>query len=49
VWGDTEITIEETVNTLPKVMLDKKKGNSRMIEYDEGDCKIVEAGIIFGN
>ncbi len=47
VWDDTSVTTASGDNS-PKVMLDTPKGKSRMIEYDEGNGDIVEAGIIFG-
>ena len=48
VWDDTTVTTKSGDNS-PKVMLDTPKGNSWMIEYDEGNGDIVEAGIIFGD
>lgn len=47
VWDDTTVTTSSGDNA-PKVMLDKAKSSSRMIEYDEGNGDIIEAGIIFG-
>ena len=50
VWGDTKITTADSGDSsAPKVFLDIAKGNARMIEYDKGDYKIVEVGILFGN
>lgn len=54
-WGTTEIeasTVRETGTAgarLPLVVIDKAaSSDAYMIEYDEGDFDIVEAGILFG-
>lgn len=54
-WGTTKIeaSTEREAGTagsrLPLVVIDKAiSGNAYMIEYDEGDFDIVEAGILFG-
>ena len=54
-WGTTEIeasTVREAGTAgarLPLVVIDKAaNGDAYMIEYDEGDFDIVEAGILFG-
>ncbi|MBQ2743037.1 MAG: Ig-like domain-containing protein [Oscillospiraceae bacterium] len=48
-WDTTSITTKPTGNNGAKIMLDKSKSNSYMIEYDKGTADVVEVGIIFGN
>ena len=49
VWDETEITSSaEIVEKIPVVYLDDAANGGYMIEYDVGDCEILEAGILFG-
>ncbi len=50
IWDSTSITSsdEEVTEKEPLILMDDPAYGAYMIEYDEGDCKAVEAGIIFG-
>lgn len=51
VWGATEIThsTEAPAERVPLIVIEAGNNGAWMIEYDEGDKEIVEAGIVFGN
>ncbi|MBQ7119998.1 MAG: hypothetical protein IJO09_07260 [Oscillospiraceae bacterium] len=52
IWEATSISTSENGNDGAKIMLDKNKEDSWMIEYDAGQVgkdNILEVGIIFGN
>ncbi len=50
IWDSTSIASsdEEVTEKAPLILMDDPAYGAYMIEYDEGDCKAVEAGIIFG-
>ena len=49
IWDDTTVTTSDKGHNGAKLMLDKKKDNTYMVEYDAGDAKLLEAGILFGD
>ncbi|MBQ4544413.1 MAG: hypothetical protein II996_02425 [Oscillospiraceae bacterium] len=51
VWDPTCITLSKTalLNKRPIVLLDDPANGAYMIEYDEGNGKALEAGLLFGN
>ncbi len=48
IWDKTEITTSNEGHNGAKLMLDAKKGNSYMVEYDAGNATLLEVGILFG-
>lgn len=50
IWDDTTITTSSEGHNGAKLMLDKNvKDNTYMVEYDAGDAKLLEVGILFGD
>ncbi|MBR2181740.1 MAG: hypothetical protein IJ949_07600 [Oscillospiraceae bacterium] len=49
IWDNTTVTTKETGHNGAKLILDKAKNNSYMVEYDAGDATLLEVGILFGD
>lgn len=49
IWDNTTVTTSDKGHNGAKLMLDKKKDNTYMVEYDAGDAKLLEVGILFGD
>lgn len=48
IWDNTTITTSNEGHNGAKLMLDKAKGKSYMVEYDAGNSTLLEVGILFG-
>ncbi len=48
IWDKTEVTTSDKGHNGAKLMLDAKKGDSYMVEYDAGNTTLLEVGILFG-
>ena len=50
IWDNTTVTTSDKGHNGAKLMLDKNvKDNTYMVEYDAGDAKLLEVGILFGD
>ena len=49
IWDNTTVTTSNEGHNGAKLMLDKVKGKSYMVEYDAGNATLLEVGILFGD